>query len=172
MRNMGVWMGSVDPDGIPTTIKLEKIDIGNAGAAADSLAALTWLPDPSEVSCVVETQTPRNIPARIVAATAFGFLRGRGYDCQYSGPKLKDGAMKALAIKHDVRLCGRGYAARKRNSVSVAKAALSGDRTASATMENARDASGRKKADDMADAFLLGYGLWMKIKTTTKIQKR
>ena len=183
--NMGVWFGrvSVSADGkyVPETTTLEKFDMGAKvplyKGAVEVLAKGPWFEQ--ECSAVIETQDPKNAPARVVACTAYGYLRGRGLDCEFSSSRLKNDAIAELATQYSVQLIAKPplgadagmrrrqmYAANKKNSKAVVFKLLEtvGQSKLLGTLEDARDPQGRKKADDMTDALLLGIGLWMKKK--------
>jgi len=156
MKNLGVWAGS-DPE---HTSKLGKFCIKKEGvplyeAAVKLLSSYRWMSDPALISeAVVETQAPRNVPARIVATAIYAFLKGRGVSVRFSGSRMKDSAVRFYGNKLGVKVADKPssasgrYRVNKRNSESVARALL-GDAIL-----------GRfTKLDDVCDAAMLGAGL-------------
>lgn len=193
--NMGVWFGRVtEIDGklVPETIFLEKLDMGDVPlyqGAIEALASRQFLEDPARVVAVVETQDPKNVPARVVACTAYGYLRGRGVECEFSSSRLKNDAMALLAQQYGVQMVPKPskeeapdaktrrrlmHAANKKNSKAIVLKLLDqiDQLQLSDKINSARDPQGRKKADDMTDALLLGIGLWIKRNKTNPKKKR
>jgi hypothetical protein len=109
---------------------------------------------------VVETQAPRNVPSRIVATTIYAFLRGRGVNVCFSGPRMKERAIETYGKKLGIKLVDKPkgefgtarqkYRVNKKNSVAVASALLG---------ESVLCKFG--KLDDVCDAALLGAGLYL-----------
>jgi hypothetical protein len=182
--NLGVWYGRVDTSNgkvVPETFLLEKIDMGpkvslyqGAVQTAERIMAMCGSSVPT--IAVVETQAPRNMPARVVACTIYGFLKGRNIDCEFSSSRLKNDAMAILAEQYGVSLEEKPTTAdqpdakarkrtmhtiNKRNSKAVVFKMLETlEQTKLASrIASVRDPQGRKKADDMTDAILLGIGL-------------
>lgn len=181
-RNMAMWLGSIDPNTLePNTVALEKVDLvgqkkGSVplyAAAIDALQGMPWFPD-NVARVVVETQAPRNIPARIVATAIYAYARGRGIPLvEFSGAKLKDTAMKTVAAKRNLQLHPHPtkddipdtrrrnkwmHEINKQNALMLAAIILK-DTPWLDKMQNARDPQRKtKKGDDIADALLLGIG--------------
>lgn len=116
-----------------------------------------WMHDPHLIKeAVVETQPPRNIPARIVATTIYSFLRGKGVNVRFSGAKLKDRAIDhyskklGVVVKEKPSGASQRYRINKQNSVAVARSLLG---------ESVLCKFG--KLDDVCDAALLGAGLFL-----------
>jgi hypothetical protein len=159
MKNLGVWAGS-DPE---HTFKLGKFCIKKDGvplyeATVNLLSSHPWMCDSSAITeAVVETQAPRNVPARIVATAIYAFLKGRGVSVRFSGSKMKDSAIKFYGGKLGVKIAGKPnstsgrYRANKRNSVLVASAIIG---------ETILERFGGK-LDDVCDAAMLGAGLFL-----------
>lgn len=162
VKNLAVWCGA-DPE---HTTRLGLFDIKKGGkptyeSAIDLLLRYEWMNDPAQIKeAVVETQAVRNIPSRIVATTIYAFLRGRGVNVRFSGPKMKDHAIQTFSARLGVKLLdkpvgkensGKRYRVNKKNSVAVASA-LAGEEVLSRF---------GKKLDDVCDAFLLGVGLFL-----------
>jgi hypothetical protein len=183
ITNLAVWGGVVDAKtGLPRTVHLAKFDI-TAGdrplyeAAVDLVLNTPWMSDASKVSAaVVETQAPKNTPARIVATSIYGALRGVGIPTTFSGSAAKNKTMSSLSKKvkygmaekpkrldksADEKLKAKRrremHSVNKGNAVGLVRAVLeaSGDPVGIRVLAE----SGRKKADDLADAILLGVGL-------------
>lgn len=192
--NMGVWYGRVvEVDGkiVPETIFLEKLDMGNVPlyqGAIDTLGSQPFLTDPGMIA-VVETQDPKNMPARVVACTTYGYLRGKGIDCEFSSSRLKNDAMALLAKQYDIQMLAKPtkeevpdaktrrrlmHTANKKNSKAIVLKLLDQIEQLQLAdkIKSARDPQGRKKADDMTDALLLGIGLWIKRNKTASKKKR
>lgn len=199
--NLGVWCGTVaEIDGrlVPDTAAIDKLDIGDGAAYSGSVDVISrqpWFPNADAAktfSAVVETQDPRNMPARVVACTLYGFLRGRGIAAEFSSSRLKNDAIDLLARQYGVALLpkppvGEGdaktrkrimHSVNKKNSKAVVFKMMDAldDPEVSCRLHAATDPQGRKKADDMTDALLLGIGLWMKKtgygkKRATKVKK-
>ena len=182
MTNLAVWTGTVSKaNGLPQTTHLTKFDLGDKTkkalyeSAVDLVLTTDWMSDSSRIiQAVVETQAPRNIPARVVATAIYGALRGRGIKTTFSGSSLKNKAMDILSKRvgfemekkpsklgkdaSDKERAARRrmmYRTNKTNSVALVRRMLDavGDFDTKAVMD------GAKKADDMADAMLLGVGL-------------
>lgn len=181
---MAMWLGRIDPQTQePVTEALEKCDLlqGLAkkdapplyAAAIDALQRMPWFPA-RVARVVVETQAPRNIPARVIATALYAYARGRGVpSVEFSGAKLKDAAMKSVAArrklelrpqpsKADVPDAGKRrrsmHAVNKANATMLASELLKDTPWADA-LNGACDARKKtKKGDDMADALLLGIG--------------
>ena len=191
--NMGVWYGRVvEVDGklVPETIFLEKLDMGDVPlyqGAIDTLGAQSFLTDP--MVAVVESQDPKNMPARVVACTAYGYLRGRGIDCEFSSSMLKNDAMALLAEQYGIRMLTKPtkeevpdakarrrlmHTVNKKNSKTIVLNLLDQIEQLQLAdkIKGTRDPQGRKKADDMTDALLLGIGLWIKKNKTAPKKKR
>lgn len=184
MKNLGVWAGTFSDDDRIATEKLVKIDLTADKtkplyeAAVDMVLQNPWMCDPEKVlEAVVETQAPRNMPARIVATAIYGVLRGKGVRTSFSGSALKNKAMAHMSKVTGHRLetkPGRldggatepEKAKRRRlmhrtnkvNAEGVVRKVLEaqGRDVAVAAIEGAG-----KKVDDLADAVLLGVGLCM-----------
>ena len=183
--NMGVWYGTVlEVDGklVPETRFLEKLDMGNVPlyqGAIETLATQPFWQDSSAMTAVVETQDPKNVPARVVACTAYGYLKGKGVDCVFSSSRLKNDAMDLLAQQYDIQMQPKPtkeqvpdpktrkrlmHAANKKNSKAVVLKLLDAIEQLQLAdkIKRTKDPQGRKKADDMTDALLLGIGLWIR----------
>ena len=134
-----------------------------------------WMSDPSLIDeAVVETQAPKNIPARIAAVAIYGALRGCGVNAGFSGSALKAKAMAEMADRMDVQLIkqpeklpktadAKERAKRRRlmhkvnkdNSKMLMRKAL--ERMEDAKTNGIFDAADGKE-DDLSDAMLLGIG--------------
>jgi hypothetical protein len=183
-RNMAMWLGHIDPlTQEPITEALEKCDLLNGlskknapplyCAAIDALRSKPWFPQ-RVARVVVETQAPRNIPARIIATALYAYARGRGIaSVEFSGAKLKDGAMKAVAARRKLQLRPHPtkeempdaakrrrsmHAVNKANATMLAAELLKDTPWADALQEACDPRKKTKKGDDMADALLLGIG--------------
>jgi hypothetical protein len=160
LKNLAVWAG-VDPD---HTEKLGKFELKKkqvCEAVVDLFDTYGWMCDASKIKeAVVETQAPRNIPARIVATSIYAYLRGKGVNVRFSGSRLKDKAMSVYSEKYGVKLkekptsLSQRYRVNKQNSVSVATALL-GSRILNVFKERGC------KLDDVCDAALLGAGVFI-----------
>ena len=184
-RNMGIWLGKIDAETLaPTTFALLKVDVVGADvkkppplydAAIDALVGLPWFPQ-RVAAMVVETQAPKNMPARIAATALYAFARGRGISVAFSGAKLKRDALEASAKKRGLELKPQptkeqqpNAAKRRRqmhevnkdNSTLVAAALLAGTEWGDLLSSATEPRKGKKKPDDMADALLLGIGACM-----------
>jgi hypothetical protein len=202
VRNLAVWAGTLSDHGEPITKHLEKYDLAPDPkskkavyeAAVDLVLETPWMSDPAQVSeAVVETQAPRNMPARVAATAIYGALRGRGIKTRFSGAQLKNKAMAALAGRlgceleekpaplkrtdHDEKERAKRrrtmHRVNKSNAATVAALALSSasDDATLDKLKSARGPTGRVKMDDLSDALLLGVGLClenMSKKCTTK----
>lgn len=176
--NLGVWLGDVPLDGQPQTTVLDKLDIGDGPlykSAIDKLSEQPWL---GQVKyAVVESQEPRNMPARVVATAIYGFLRGLKIETEFSSSRLKNDAIAMLSTKYKIPIKGKPtkeeepdakkrsrlmHRINKENSKAVVLELLKdiGD------SETARKIAAVAKKDDMADAMLLGIGLCLKKKKT------
>jgi hypothetical protein len=200
LTNFAVWCGNVDTDAagkiVPVTYRIDKFDIKQEKkavyeAVADTVLANSWMTEPG-VHAVVETQAMQNIPARIVATTIYGVLRGRGIPVCFSGAKIKNDAIDLIAeqysieveskpSKQDIPECKarlrQMHKINKSNSKTIVSRLLQqiGDTATAEKISNARDAAGKLKADDLTDAILLGIGLYVRdlpkkrTRSTTKL---
>ena len=184
--NLGVWYGKVleGADGriMPKTFLMEKMDMGvkvplyqGAVQTVESIFSAVpggCFPDVA----IVETQDPHNMPARVVACTVYGYLRGKGIDCTFSSSRLKNDAIDLLAKQYDVTLVEKPskedqpdhkvrrrlmHSTNKKNSKAVVFKMLEEleQHQLASKIASVKDPHGRKKADDMTDALLLGIGL-------------
>jgi hypothetical protein len=199
LRNMGVWAGIVDENGMPKTLHLGKFDVVQDKkkplyeGVIDLVLNTEWMSDPTKISeAVVETQAVKNIPARIAATAIYGALRGRGISTKFSGSALKNKTMDIVSEKLGVSLIAKpdklakdaetkDKAARKRlmhsvnkkNSASLVKAILQDIKDAD-TLQIFEKAD-KNKVDDLADAMLLGMGICLdvsKIKTCARRKQK
>lgn len=179
MTNLAVWAGNVAPDLMPVTKHIGKFDISGGplyASAVDLVMSTPWMSDPALVAgAVVETQAPANVPARIVAASIYGALRGRGIPAVFSGSAAKNKTMERLSKKVGFAMTEKPkrlgadseeslrakrrrdmHKINKENSVGIVRATakVAGDVK---TLEALARCG--KKADDLADAILLGVGL-------------
>ena len=137
----------------------------------NALSANEWIWDDVDVA-VIETQDPSNTPARVVACTIYGFLRGvfRGTDRSvvFSGSSSKAIVKKRMAeelgVAYDYADCvgtavsQKAYHNTKRSSYDICRAwalAHGGERDR-AVVQRYRARTGPLKGDDVAEAFLLG----------------
>ena len=172
-KNLGVWAGR-SPE---LTEKLGRFDIKAGGrpayeAVTELLRSNPWMSDPALVAeAVVETQAPRNVPARIIAVAIYSFLRGMGVPVRFSGAHMKDAAMKRCSQRCSVPLLPKPpagskasarYRVNKKNSVAVAGPLL-GPKVVSMF---------GRKLDDVCDAALLGVGLCMQKEVEEEEAKR
>lgn len=187
VRNLAVWAGTLSEEGWPVTQHIAKYDLMEGGkkgavyeAAVDLVLNTPWMSDPSQVKeAVVETQAPRNMPARIAATAIYGALRGRGIKTRFSGAQLKNKTMASMAARlgcslkeKPQRLVGAAdaekakrrremHSVNKYNSVLIAKKVLERckDEEVLAALTGAKNpTSKQRKPDDLADALLLGVG--------------
>ena len=197
--NMGVWCGKIlEVDGklIPETLYIDKLDIGDATLYKGTVATLKTLVEEVEertkgstLESVVETQDPRNVPARVVACTAYGYLFGKDIYCEFSSSKLKNEAMDVLSKQYHVSMVAKptkeempDSKARKRimhninkkNSRALVLKMMQDleEYKIANKLQDARDPQGHKKADDMTDALLLGIGMWIKRTQYLKNKKK
>lgn len=174
LRNLAIWKGRSAGD--PCQF-LEKFDIKDDDAPYEAATNLLtreagWLLDKDTISqVVIETQAPKNVPARIIATAIYGFYRGRGIPVSFSGSALKNAVIdkmaKELKIKlkpkppvgteHRIRLM---HKINKENGIAVGRAALAlVPRVYEKITETCVDPStGKVKLDDVCDAYLLGVG--------------
>ena len=169
--NLGIWLGDVDTK----TIVLDKLDISDGPlykSAVDTLSVQPWL---SQVKyAVVETQEPRNIPARVIATSIYGYLRGLNIQTEFSSSRLKNDAIDTLSKKYSIPIKTKPtkeavpdakqrsrlmHKINKENSKAVVIAMLKaiGDVETSVKIESTA------KKDDMCDALLLGLGMCYKL---------
>lgn len=189
LTNFAVWLGSASTDAqgrtVPVTHRIEKFDLKKEGkkatyeAVADTILACPWMTEP-DIEAVVETQAMQNIPARIVATTIYGVLRGQGVPVCFSGAKLKNDAMDVLSQQYGVKMEPKPdketkgrikimHAVNKRNSKLLVSQILRdiGDVHTQEFVAGAKDPSGKSKSDDLTDAILLGIGQLI-CKTTSR----
>jgi hypothetical protein len=193
-------MGDLTEEGVPITQHLEKFDLTDIGGAAYEAAvslvlSTPWMLEAKEA--VVETQSPSNIPARIVAAAIYGALRGKGVKVRFSGAQLKNKAMEELSKRFGCTLTEKpkpppknggvvetdtDKARRRRKMHSVNKdnskllathvlKAVKDDETLAALC-SAKGTNGKPKLDDLSDALLLGVGLCLASKTVGNRKQR
>ena len=179
--NMGFWCGSVKSDVqtrhiIVTTRRWERLTMAKGapayrGAIDVVEAEIKALQEKPEM-VVVETQDPRNVPARVIACSVYGYVRGLGIPVIFSDSRTKNNAIETLAQQFGIKeeLLDKELAelkddkkkrlrllhvANKKNSVSVVKRLVRG--TADESIF-----SKCKKQDDISDALLLAIGVWIK----------
>jgi hypothetical protein len=196
--NIGIWCGKItEVDGkiVPETILMEKMDMGSKVSlykgAVDTISAvlqtISAFCNTDSLLAVVETQDPVNQPARTVAYTTYGYLQGKGIASDFSSSKLKNDAIDVIAQQYGVQLITKPtkedqpdakirrrlmHTTNKKNSKAVVLKLLDSleEKNLLDKIASAKDPRGRKKADDMTDALLLGIGLFLKNKKkhTTK----
>lgn len=196
LKNMGVWAGVLDENGMPHTIHLGKYDVVVEGTkplyegAVDLVLGTPWMSDPSLVAeAVVETQAVKNIPARIAATAIYGALRGKGIQTYFSGAAMKNKAMDTLSEKMGFELINKPdkldkdaddkerakrrrmmHSINKKNSALLVRKVLETIKD----VETSRIFNETDKVDDLADAMLLGIGACLaraKAKAKTKVKK-
>jgi len=145
-------------------------------AASKLVLDSEWMRDGSSIrAAIVETQAPRNVVSRVIAATIYGTLRGLGVNVKFSSSRAKNSVMEALSqetgynlvqkptLNAETKLTKKESAGRRRtlhrinkiNSEGLIRHVLSkcGDDTTLKLLDDGR------KADDMADAIMLGISL-------------
>lgn len=195
VKNLAVWAGVLSeyPSIVPKTLKLAKVDLTEMKrdehrpreskarmplyeAASKLVLDSDWMRDASRIrAAIVETQAPRNVMSRVIAATIYGTLRGLGINVKFSSSRAKNSVMDELSREtgYDLvkkpelpptSLTKKESAGRRRvlhrinkvNSEGLIKHVLSkcGDVTTLQLFKGC-------KADDMADAMMLGISLAM-----------
>lgn len=131
---------------------------------------------------IIETQDPGNVPARIIAASIYGFIRAKFPDeadkVQFSGSRskmsIKAYLAQLLGEPFDVDQCkgtstsAKAYRTTKHTSYHLCKLWMTerGSRYERDIMTRYSAKTGIMKGDDLAEAYLLGLAeLWKGCKT-------
>lgn len=171
IKNLGIWVGTCEKICdrlVPQTQHIELVDLRGKKAAyeavADYLSSALWRGAVSEA--VVETQAVRNVPARIIANTVFGFFRGMQVPAQFSGAKLKNEIIGRLAREYGVELLEKPEKGVAKRSVLMHKVNKENSRRVVCNVLNVIGdvrtidcLCTHKKIDDLCDAFLLGVAM-------------
>jgi hypothetical protein len=179
-KNLGVWKGYIDSAGQVHTLEWDKLDITNknkkpGGVYAQLCDALDRAPHLWQkfanipYTVVIESQQPRNVPARIIASTLYGYFRASKLTVKFSGAFSKAQAKKAIAAEIDVifdqaECTGTGTSSRAYKKTKTTSYDIVARRMGSCgglfereVVHKFRDKRGPFKGDDIAEAFLLGY---------------
>jgi len=165
-KNFAVWSGTVSDNDEPLTSHLSKYELRKPvyESVIDLILSTPWMCEPTCIKeAVIETQAPRNTPARIAATAIYGVLRGKGVNVKFSGTAAKNKTINYYASKLRLPVLEKPakdapkrsvamHRINKKNSVMVAKAIL--DDVGIAALD-----ANPKKMDDLADATLLALSL-------------
>ena len=193
IKNFAAWRGSIDDRGNISITEWKKFDVGEKSAGGgvykkiiDTMENNPWMyaqhwegetdrdgegdgTGGCPLVAVIETQAPRNVPTRVIAASMYGFLRGKNVEVKYSGSRSKETAKlamaEALSIDFDPDKCrgtehdAKAYKNTKTSSYAIVSRWVEafGSRSDRTLMESHAKRRGTDKGDDLAEAFLLGY---------------
>jgi hypothetical protein len=173
IKNLAIWVGNCTDDGLPITHSLNLYNLKDTTKTKSTnlsilctklLDTLDWIQDRNKTNIkliFLETQAPRNIPARIVASTIYGYLSAKGFSISWTTKNTKAKAMQFVLDKYKIVLPS-SITASSNNNTNKKPNKWKENKQISKTIARyiipIDILKNHKKIDDITDAVLIGMG--------------